>query len=114
MTAKRKPSPKRGATSVVINGSDKCLRGMAKTISDKVKPDFTVTAAKVNTVWYGVDEDESAIVIDWKTVSAGSGRLFIHFDPIFFGAVTLDTKAMGRDFAKEVLAKLIDRAKVKA
>jgi hypothetical protein len=94
---------------IIIAASDECLTGMAETIKGK-KPDFTITDANLAEVWNDLERGNRGFVVEWETKSAGFGTLTIYHDNND-GILHMDAEAMGLDFCKKVLAKLIDKAK---
>lgn len=67
---------------------------------DGSKPDFTVVSTTPHLTL--------GLQVDWQTVSAGFGMLYIYRGKD--GKVHIDTENMSAEFVKAVLCKLVDEA----
>ncbi len=72
-------------------------------------PDFTVVDAIITGFWGPWEKNQGGMEISWGTVSAGFGTLVLYIKD---GKLHADTERMGKDFCKEVLAKLVDDMEV--
>lgn len=83
---------------VDLLASDECVAGIEASLSGRDERDFTVTRLTV-------DGFNGGLLLRWETKSAGWGELTISCRE---GKVDMDTEAMGPDFVKSVLAKMVD------
>ncbi len=74
------------------------------------KPDFTVTDAKITTFWGPWERNEGGMEISWATESAGFGQLVLSLTKD--GKLKAYTENMGKEFCKQVLAKLMDGCEI--
>ncbi len=86
---------------VIVLASEECQAAVADTMEGKRKPDFTVT--KVSQAFH-----KWGLALSWETVSAGFGELSIFTDEQ--GRLAVDTEAMGKEFAVNVLVKWLEGA----
>lgn len=88
--------------NVELQASDECVANMAIPGTGR-KPDFTVTAVHLRGCWSKPDSE--GFILGWETKSAGFGELTIYLEK---GVLGCDTEAMGKEFVREVLNKLVD------
>jgi hypothetical protein len=81
--------------------SDECVAGIGKRLRDGGKADFTVTNVTLRYMGH------ESVIVAWETVSAGFGEVTLYRRG---GKLRCDSEAMGPDFVKAVLAKLVDGA----
>jgi len=82
--------------------ADMFSKGEKMKRNSKNLPDFTIVDVCITE-----DYKEGQIDIDWITVSAGFGHLsFCNKD----GKIVCNNEGMSRDFVKQVLIKLVDKA----
>jgi len=86
---------------ILMAASDECVQGIVENLDTGGKPDFTVTHATLR------ESSKNFVCVAWETKSAGFGELTFYREN---GHLMVDLEAMGKDFAKRVLAKLVDEA----
>jgi hypothetical protein len=77
------------------------------------EPDFTLTDLQPVSAWGpwtrkdGSPGNDGGLEVRWATASAGCGRIALYLKD---GKLHCDSEGMDRDFVKEALAQLVERA----
>jgi len=72
---------------------------------------FDLTEVRIEHCWGPHDGNDGGVEIRYITKSAGFGAITLFLDKD--GNAKCDNEAMGRDFLKKVMCKLIDEAELK-